>query len=297
MPSPDIVLDFGRRAERLGFETAWVFDHLVFPHRILDSVTILGALGAVTSSIRLGIGVLMLPVRNPLIVAKEIASLDYMTKGRIELGVAIGGELGVEDFGVWKMAAKERLERLEEYVRAMNELWTRSPASYNGRYVNFGGAVMEPKPVQKPRPPIWVGGFSKAALRIAAGLADGYMGSYNHTPQYCKEQLESIETFARDNSRSLKDFRFGVQLFTHVAQTTERARKECEDFLTRYYRTSFDEIIRSRGAVVGNASKCVSRIKDYLEAGVTDIIIITTTVDPIQLESYANEILPSFIHK
>ncbi len=295
MPIPDTVLEFVRRAERLGLETAWVFDHVIFPHRILESLTILAALGAVTTSIRLGTGVLMLPVRNLFVLAKQIASIDYMTKGRIDLGVAIGG--GVENFDVWKIDPKERSERLYEGIVALNELWTKSPASFAGRYFKFEGAVMEPKPIQKPHVPIWIGGYSNSAMRLAALKGDGYIGSYNHTPELCKQNLEQINSIATENSRNLQDFRFAVQLFTHIDSSAEKAKKEAELFLTKYYKLPLDEALKTRGAVVGDPAEGVAKLRKYVEAGVNDIIFITTTLNPAELDVFANEIIPSFLKR
>jgi probable F420-dependent oxidoreductase len=176
----DVLVEIAQEAEALGYDSIWSTDVVVqtrsaederFAH-CLEALTVTTYLAALTTRIRLGISVLVLPQRSPVVVAKELATLDCLSGGRVVLGVGAGyHELQFRWLGA---EFSHRGERLDEYILAMRELWTAPEPRFQGRYVAFSEAVFAPRPVQPLGPPIVIGGNSPAARRRVARLADGW---------------------------------------------------------------------------------------------------------------------------
>jgi probable F420-dependent oxidoreductase len=173
LATPSLIRATAIRAEQLGYESVWVSDHVVVPHAnvvnfgetIFDPLVTLAVLAGATSRVRLGTTVLIVPYRNPVVTAKMISSLDALSGGRVVFGVGAGW-VAAESAALGVPFA-ERGAMTDEYLDAMHELWTSPAPSFAGKYTQFSGLVFEPKPVQKPHPPLWVGGHSPAALRRA----------------------------------------------------------------------------------------------------------------------------------
>ena len=174
LATPEIIRSTAIRAEQLGYDSVWVSDHVVVPHAnvvnfgetIFDPLVTLGVVAGATSRVRLGTTVLIVPYRNAVVTAKMISSLDALSGGRVVFGVGAGW-VAAESAALGVPFA-ERGAMTDEYLRAMQELWTSREPTFAGKYTQFGGLVFEPKPLQTPHPPIWVGGHSRAALRRAA---------------------------------------------------------------------------------------------------------------------------------
>jgi probable F420-dependent oxidoreductase len=172
----DVVL----AAEELGYGSVWVGDHVVAPEHFrqrigplfYDAFVVLSQAAALTSRVRLGTSVLVLPYRSPLVVAKMAATLDVLSGGRLILGVGAGN--APDEFAALGVDSRTRGRRTDEYLEAMVALWTQVPASYEGEFVSFEGVYSEPTPLQKPYPPIWVGGHSEAALRRAVRFGEAW---------------------------------------------------------------------------------------------------------------------------
>ncbi len=180
--SPQVLARRARLAEDAGFESLWVGDHIALPADApdpadeprLEAVVALSHLAALTSRIRLAFGVIILPQRQPVLLAKQIASIDVLCDGRLTVGIGVGYvEAELSAMGV---ALSERGARADEYLQAMLALWDEPTASFDGQFVAFAGVMARPRPVQRPHPPIVVGGHSAAALRRAARVGAGWFG-------------------------------------------------------------------------------------------------------------------------
>ena len=208
--TPENLALVARKAEELGFDSAFVGDHVVIPESFvsdypysatgeftgaasgewLDQLVTLTYVAAVTKRIRLGTGVLILSHRNPVVTAKMLSTMDVLSKGRLIVGVGVGWlreefeALGLPPF-------EERGAVGNEYLQVFKELWTQENPSFEGEYCSFSGIKFEPKPVQKPHPPIWVGGESGPALRRAATLGDAWhpIGSNPRFPLVTAEEM------------------------------------------------------------------------------------------------------------
>ena len=199
-----------RRGEELGFAFLSTGDHLIAPRQVrsqypysptgeypnslsfLDQPTLLSFLAAATSKVRLLTGVLVVPYRSPIHTAKVLATVDVLSGGRLTVGCGVGWMR--EEFEILQAPPFEaRGAATDEYIRAFKELWTSDNPELHGKYCNFSGVVFEPKPVQKPHPPIWIGGESRPAIRRAAILGDAWfpIGTNPATPLETISQLAS----------------------------------------------------------------------------------------------------------
>ena len=171
LATPDIIRTAAVRAEQLGYESVWVSDHVVVPRAnivnfgqtVFDPLVTLGVVAGATQRIRLGTTVLIVPYRNAVVTAKMISSLDALSGGRVVFGVGAGWVAA--ESAALGVPFDERGAMTDEYLEAMRELWTSPAPSFAGKYTQFRDIVFEPKPVQRPHPPVWVGGHSRAALR------------------------------------------------------------------------------------------------------------------------------------
>jgi probable F420-dependent oxidoreductase len=180
---PDALVRIAQVAETAGFDSLWAGEHSVLAesssripatNRFLNPVVALTFVAAHTRTIRLGTGILQLPQHQPLILAKELASLDVLSGGRLIVGIGVGGiEAEYEALGV---PYRERGARADEYLAAMRAIWSEETPAYHGKYVSFQGVQAYPHPVQQPAPPIVVGGRAPAVLRRTVEQANGWYG-------------------------------------------------------------------------------------------------------------------------
>lgn len=202
---PDVAVEVARAAEAAGLESVWTGDHVVLPDPrppgfsmapdlpFLDIVVALALLAAETSTIRIGAGVIVLPQRNPLVLAKQLASADLISRGRLILGFGAGYlEPELQALGV-PMARRGR--RMDEYLEAMRAIWTAAPAAYEGEFVSFAGVTARPLPAQRPTPPIVIGGESPPAYRRAVTMGHGWYG-FNLTVDETRECLSGLREAA-----------------------------------------------------------------------------------------------------
>jgi probable F420-dependent oxidoreductase len=216
---PEQMVPVARRAEELGFESVWVPEHLVFPVRIasrypyspdgtppvtpdsphLDPLIVLTWVAAATTKMRLGTNIYILPLRHPLLTARTAVSLDVLSGGRLTLGVGIGWL--EEEFAAVGVDFRSRGARARECVRALKALWTEAEPEFHGRHFSFGPVKFEPKPLQKPHPPIVFGGETAAALERAAALGQGWYG-VGHTPASAATRVEKLRALLAAAGRS-----------------------------------------------------------------------------------------------
>ena len=171
LATPDVMRSTAVRAEELGYDSVWVSDHVIVPHAnvvnfgqaVFDPFITLSVIAGATRRVQLGTTVLIVPYRQAVVTAKMVSSLDALSGGRVVLGVGVGWVAA--ESAVLGVPFAERGRMTDEYLRAMQALWTQKEPAFSGKYTQFSGIVFEPKPVQQPHPPIWVGGHSKAALR------------------------------------------------------------------------------------------------------------------------------------
>ena len=271
LPDPGRYRAVAELAEELGYDSLWAGEHLSFVNPILDLGVALATFAAVTRRITLGAGVVLLPLRHPSLVAKQAASLDYVSGGRLLLGLGVGGE-GAGDFEAAGVPASERGARADEGIAALRVLLGERPASFEGRFFRFEGVTIEPAASQRGGPPLLVGGRSPAAIRRAARLADGWLPYMVSVRQYA-EGLAALDREARAAGRDPSAFHRVVVLFSHVDEDGERARDEAISHLSRRYGMRFERHHVERLCVVGTPEECHARLTAYEEAGAEHVAL------------------------
>jgi alkanesulfonate monooxygenase len=295
-PDIDELIRYATRAEALGFESVWAWDHVIlgvepaFP--ILDAVGTLTAIAARTSRIRLGTGVLVLPLRNPTVAAKTLGTLDVMSNGRLILGVAAGWY--AREFDAVGVPFGQRGRLFERNLDILVRLWTEDRVTARVDEFNLRDAVMLPRPVQRPRPPILIGGYVDAVLRRAATRGDGWL-TYFYTPESFARSWDKVRAFAQEAGRDPDT----LQATNQLAMMVGRSRAETESPMRRWLQTEWDVASWSEStidhAIHGSVDDCVAELRRHLATGVHRIILIPYRYQPEQVELIAAEILPKLL--
>jgi probable F420-dependent oxidoreductase len=277
-----------RRVEDLGlFESGWVQEQVVGAAGSLAPLQTLTWAAACTQQLRLGCAVFVLPLHNPVHLAKAISSLDCLSHGRVEVGVATGGQWRpFETFGV---DPDKPVARFNEALALMKACWTEREINFDGRLWKLQGASMEPKPVQKPYPPIWFGGSAPAGMRRAVRHGDGFLGAGSQTPAQFAEQVKVVREELTAQGRAPDTFRIGKRVYVHVDDDAARARRRLEEALEQHYGGgSWSEHI-----FAGPAEACAERIRAVADAGAELILLNPMADDAEQLERIAAELIPA----
>ena len=190
---------FLERAEALGFESAWVVEQVLGSIPSLEPVECLAWAAALTERIRLGTAVLLTPLRSPVHLAKSLATLDQLSGGRLDVGIGLGGNTKV--YPAYGITAARRVARFNEGLRLMRALWTEPRVTFAGEFWQLENATMEPKPVQRPHPPLWLGGHHPDALRRAVGWAAGFMGAGSASTATFAQEVELLRGFLAEARR------------------------------------------------------------------------------------------------
>lgn len=290
---PGEIRSLARRIEELGYDSLWVPDHLSFHYPVYEAMTHLAFVAAATERVRLGTAVLLLPLRSAGLAAKQLATLDVLSGGRIIVGVGVGGEARVE-YDLCGVPHDERGARASEAIRVMKLLWSGEAGDFTGRFSRFKGAKIDPPPAQRGGPPIWVGGRSAAALRRAARLGDGYV-SYVLTPDRIRGAFETILREGEAVGRALDDFQLAHLFFVNVKPTYEEALDESAEILTGRYQMDFRAPSRKYN-ILGPPAACAEQLQSYADAGIRHFIL-SPTVPPDKLgeqfETLAREVIPA----
>jgi probable F420-dependent oxidoreductase len=240
---PDVIKLIARTSEDCGYHSLWAPEHIVliekysstYPYTqngrmpfstleidILDPFLALTFAAAVTSKIRLGTGICLVPERQPLTMAKEVASLDKLSGGRFDFGVGIGWLK--EEFDALQVPWPKRADRTRDYLAAMKKVWTEGEASHQGEFVRFEPVRSFPKPVQKPYPPIIFGGESEPALRRVGEVGDGWWG-VNVTPETAKVHMANIKRYASAAGRDASKLHYSVSPGIGVPVTLDEVKR------------------------------------------------------------------------
>lgn len=277
-----------RRVEELGvFESGWVQEQVIGAAGALAPLQTLTWAAACTERLRLGCAVFVLPLHNPLHLAKAISSLDCLSHGRAEVGLATGGR--GRPFAAFGVDAEKPVARFNEALALMKACWTEREINFDGQFWKLEGAAMEPKPVQKPHPPVWFGGSAPAGMRRAVRHGDGFMGAGSQTPAQFAEQVRVVREELSAQDRDPDTFRIGKRVYVHVDDDAARGRQRLEDALTRHYgRGGWSEHI-----FTGPPEACAEGIRAVVDAGAELIMFNPLLDDAEQLERLAAEVIPA----
>ena len=292
-PRIDELVALVELVDRSGYDSLWVGDHVSFAVPILDPLLQLAQAAVVSRRLTLGTSVYLLPLRHPAPVAKQVATLDHLTEGRLIFGVGVGGEFPKE-YEVCGVPHNERGARLAEGVAVLRKLWTGEKASHDGRFYGpFTDVPMRPPPRQPGGPPLWFAGRTDAALRRVGRIGDGYL-SYVVTPDMYRAALGKIEDAATQANRQLGAFGSGHLLFARLDDSYEQALDRATETLSVRYAMDFRKPA-IRYCALGTAQQVAERIREFHAAGVRHVIL--DLLGPYeqrnaQIAQFAAEVMP-----
>ena len=283
------IRKFAVRAETLGYDSLWLQERIIGDFTMLEPVTLLSYVAAITSKLRLGTSVILLPLRNPIQLAKAYSTLDVMSDGRAIIGVGLGGgHLGSHE-DVFGYTREGRVTRFTEAVQIMKILWTEPKASFQGRYWNFKDISMEPKPVQKPRLPIIFGGHHENALRRAVKYADGWMGAGSSSSGSFVRESARIREMLAEAKRDAATFHFAKRVYLAVDNDEARGERRIRDWFAGRYKNGD---LGPKVSIWGSAAKCTEKIQEIVKAGAQQIVFNPMFDEMEHLEICAREIMP-----
>lgn len=288
---PSSIYDLADRAEALGFHSVWVGDSVIAKPR-LDALTTLGAVGARTRRIRLGTAVYLAALRNPVLVAHMVATVDWLSGGRVDLGIGYSrpnDPLQEHEYKVLGHDPAKRIKMSEELVQIIRKLWRENDVSYAGNFSTFEHVTVEPKPVQLGGVPIWLASNNiEPGLKRVARMADGWLNNITD-PKIYKECLEKIRAYAADAGRDPQGIEPG--LYFTLAAGGEDAIREGQNFLSQYYNRPYEAVAKAMLCVMGSWDQVMDQIQAYCEAGARTIVLRFATSDQLRsLETCAEHL-------
>lgn len=288
-PAPEIkpgyVIAMAKKCDELGIHSMWVIDRIAYDN--LEPLTVLAACASATTRVRLGTSVLLAALRHPTLLAKTVATLDFLSNGRITLGIGFGSR--ENDFTAVEVPFAHRGSRAEEALALMKRLWTGEGVSHKGRFYKVDGMPFGPKPIQSPHPPIWMGGGAESVLRRVGRLADGYICGSNAVRDF-GAVWEKISAYAHQAGRDPARIEKAGLTFMAIDDNKAKAIEACSNYLIRYYgRVRMDV---EKYMLVGPAGACAERINEIYEKGLETLIIGLAVPDLRQLDLIVEKVLP-----
>lgn len=272
-PDPAQIQRFLRRAEELPFVAAWCIEQVIGTIPVLESVSTLAYAAGITKRLRLGIAVLLINQRNPVELAKSLSSLDVLSNGRLIVGVGLGAS--TRHYAAYGLAPESRVARFRENLAVMKRLWTEDRVTLQGRFSQLENIPMQPKPVQKPHPPIWFGGHAQAALRRAVELGNGYIGA-GSVP--IADFLQAIKLLP-------PNFPKAKRFYVAVGDGLQRLR----DWFGAFYHKPE---LADQVAIWGSPAHVAGEIRRLKDAGVSHVLLNPVFDEEEQMERLAAEVLP-----
>jgi probable F420-dependent oxidoreductase len=288
-PSYDasVIRQFIPRAEALGYEGLWVQEQIVGDSPILEPVTLLTYAAALTTKARLGTSVLITVIRNPVQLAKSLASLDQLSHGRLIVGVGVGGPHVPE--AVFGVSSEHRGRRFVEGLQVMKALWTQSRAKMSGEFWQFENVAMEPKPMQKPHPPLWFGAREAVALKRAARLGDGWMGAGSSSSADFVAQAGLLRRFLDEAKRDASEFPISKRVYIAVDGDRVRAERRLRDWFGMRYKNAD---MAARVSVWGSRAECIDKLGEIVRAGARHLLLNPVFDEMEHLELLASDVIP-----
>lgn len=281
---------FVTRAETLGYDSLWLQERILSEFSMLEPVTLLSYVAAITERLRLGVSVILLTLRNPFQLAKSVATLDCMSHGRATVGIGLGGgHLGSHE-EILGYSRERRVRRFSEAVEVMKLLWTEPKASFHGSFWNFQNVSMEPKPVQRPHVPFWFGGHHENALRRAVRHGDGWMGAGSSPSSAFVQEAALMRRFLDEAKRDPASFGISKRIYLAVDENKTRAERRIREWFARRYRNAD---LGPSVCVWGGAEECTEKIQALVRAGAQHIVFNPMFDEQEHLEICAKEIMPN----
>lgn len=291
MPSADEMLVFAQRAEELGFDSVWVWDHLFLGARtafpFVESLTALTWLAAHTTRLKLGTGVLVLPLRNPTVLAKVTGSLQDLSHGRLSLGMAAGWY--EREFQAVGVPFKGRGRVMERNLDVLYHLWGDDPM--NGSYDEMEFRSVRMLPLPNPRPEVLIGGYVDRVLQRVATRSDGWL-TYFYPADSFARSWHKVRNFADEAGRDPDALRNVAQLPLCIGDSFEEADKRVRSFIADYFDVAEWSDSTPDSAIRGTPEQCAEQLAAHLDAGVQHVVFVPCGYDTEQVDALAKDVLP-----
>ena len=278
---------FLERAEALGFESAWVVEQVLGTLPCLEPVQLLSWAAALTSRIRLGTAVLLTPLRSPVHLAKSLATLDQLSGGRLDVGIGLGGNPKI--YAAFGISAARRVARFNEGLRLMQALWTEPRVTFGGEFWQLENAALEPKPLQRPHPPLWVGAHHPDAFRRSVAWAKGFMGAGSATTATFAKEVALLRKLLTETGRDPGSIEIGKRVYVGVDRDRDRAGRRMAEYFGGFYGRAE---LAAEVSVWGSVDQVVAGLREVTAAG-AELVMLNPVFDEVeQLEVLAAEIVP-----
>ncbi len=278
---------FFRRADELGYHSLWVIDRIFHNISIIDPMTLLACAATVTERTRLGTAVLLFVLRNPILVAKQTATLDYLSGGRLTLGISLGGR--DNEFEPLGIEPRRRVSRFNEGLEVMRRLWSETDVTHHGRYFNMDNVNVDPKPAQQPSIPIILGGSADGPLQRAAQAGDGWVAGGTANPETWGQAWQKVRGYAVEAGKDPDSLDSGKLIYTYVDEDRGRAKQALEQFTHAYYGPQYDV---ENNCAFGPPEACTEKLQPFIDAGCKTLILGPTWPEAAQIERIWGEVVP-----
>ena len=292
----ELVCDVLRKGEALGYHSAWVQDQVAGDTPLLESVSLLCYAAAITERMRLGVSVIVFPIRNAVQLAKNFATLDLMSGGRAILGIGLGPIFAGDNyFQIFGTTAGEALRRFNEGLEIMRRLWTETEVNHAGEFYTLHKTGMEPKPLQKPHLPVWFGGQHPQALRRAARESNGYMGAGPTTTKDFAWQVQQLQQYLDEAGREPAECPISKRVYLAMdAADPARGKRRLDEFFAARYPWQIDKNSNFVADICywGGPEQVADGLRNVVDAGAEMILVNPLWDFEEQLEILATDVLP-----
>lgn len=284
---PVFIRKYLERAEALGFHSAWVVEQIVGAIPSLAPIEVLTYAAAFTTRMRLGSAVLLTALRDPVHTAKSLTTLDHLSGGRLMVGVGLGAQPAL--YPAYGLTAERRAARFAEGIEVMKRLWTEPRVTFEGQFYRLNNLAQEPKPVQKPRPPLWFGAHHPNALKRAVELGDGFMGAGSLSTAKFADEVKLLRGLLSEAKRDPAAFPIAKRVYIAVDRDKARAGKRLTEWFGGFYgRPQMSEEV----SIWGTPGECVDGLARVAAAG-AGLLMLNPVFDEMEhLELFASEIAP-----
>lgn len=283
---PSAFRAYMARAEQLGFEGAWAGEQIIGSAPMLGPIELMTYAAACTERIRVGVSMLVLPLYGPVHMAKSLSSLDQLSRGRLDVGLGLGGRFRM--FSAFGVDPSSLVPRFNEQLDLMERLWSEEKVDFDGRFWQLKGAQMEPKPFQKPRPPLWFGAAAPPALRRAVKRGDAFMGAGSQTTEQFIAQMAVVREAMRETGRT--DFQTAKRVYIAVDDDEESAREVAAMGMEKLY--GYFGLQIAGAAVAGSPATCITKLAEVRDAGAEMILLNPLSDERAQMERLAADVMP-----
>jgi probable F420-dependent oxidoreductase len=252
----------------MGYDSLWTQERIIGPSVSLEPLALMSYLAAVTETVRLGVSVLVLPLRSPPQLAKALATLDVLSEGRLDVGIGLGGS--DKDAPAYGYDAGRRVRRFNEALALIDALWKNESVEYEGELYSLSGGSMAPKPVQKPRPPVWFGARAEAALRRAAKYGDGWMGPGSSSADDFRTSVAILRDALDAEGRDPSTYPVSKRVYVAIDDNADRAEGRLTEWFGHHYG---NPEMASRVSIWGSAEHCYEQIAAIIDAGAEHLLL------------------------